>query len=258
MASIWTGAIAFGLVNIPVKLLSATEDSSLDLDMLDKKDHEKIHFKRVNEKTGKEVPWKQIVKAYNYEGRYVVLDDKDFEMASPAQTKEISLDFFCDEGEIDPIYYETSYFLEPEKSGGRAYLLLHTALASSGKAAVGSFVLRNREHLCVIRPYGSILLLQRIKFTAELRKPEAVSLPAKSSVKPAELKMAKALIEQLSGPFDISKMEDTYTDKLMAFIKAKAKGKKPAPAPMKVVHKASDDLLEQLKASMQTKKKRAS
>jgi len=258
MASIWTGAIAFGLVNIPVKLISATESSSLDLDMLDKKDHEKIHFKRVNEKTGKEVPWKQIVKAYQYNDRYVVLDDKDFELASPKQTKEIGLDFFCDAGKIDPIYYETSYFLEPDKSGGKAYLLLHTALADSGKVAVGSFVLRNREHLCVLRPYGNVLLLHRIKFAAELRKPDAVTLPAKSSVKPAELKMAKALIDQLTGDFDIGKLKDTYTDKLLAFIKAKAKGKKTTAAPLRVVHKASSDLLEQLKASMQPKKKKAS
>jgi DNA end-binding protein Ku len=258
MPSIWTGAIAFGLVNIPVKLFSATEESSLDLDMLDSHDFQKIHYKRVNEKTGKEVPWKQIVKGYKYENRYVVLDDKDFERASPQQTREITLDFFCASGDIDPIYYETPYWAEPEKNGARAYLLLFTALKKSGKVAVGSFVLRNREHLCVLRPYGDLLLVQKIRYSAELRDPAAVTLPARSSVKPAELKMATALIDQLTNKFDISELKDSYTGKLMQFIKAKAKGKKMVTPPLRVAHKAGTDLMEQLKASIQPKRKHAS
>jgi DNA end-binding protein Ku len=258
MASIWTGAIAFGLVNIPVKLYTATESTSLDLDMLDGHDHQKIHYKRVNEKTGKEVPWNQIIKGYKYDDRYVVLDDKDFQKASPQQTREITLDFFCPVKDIDPIYYETPYFAEPEKNGARAYLLLHTALEKSGKVAVGSFVLRNREHLCVLRPYGDILLLQQIRFAVEIRKPDAANLPARSTVKSAELKMAAALIDQLTDKFDISALKDTYTDKLMEFIKAKAKGKKTVTPPLRVAHKAGADLMEQLKASMQPKRKRAS
>lgn len=258
MASIWTGAIAFGLVNIPVKLFSATEESTLDLDMLDGHDFQKIHYKRVNEKTGKEVPWKQIVKGYKYANRYVVLEDKDFEQASPRQTREITLDFFCPLEDIDPIYYETPYWVQPEKNGARAYLLLYAALEKSGKAAVGSFVLRNREHLCVLRPYEGLLLVQKIRYSAELRDPEVVSLPSRSSVKAAELKMATALIDQLTNKFDISKLKDTYTDKLMQFIKAKAKGKKMVTSPLRVAHKAGSDLMEQLKASMRPKQKHAS
>lgn len=258
MASLWTGAIAFGLVNIPVKLFSATGEESLDLDMLDRNDGQKIHYKRVNEKTGKEVPWSSIVKGYKYNNRYIMLEDEDFEKASPGQTKEIALNFFCGAEEIDPLYYEGGYFAQPDKSGSRAYLLLMTALEKSGKVAVGSFVLRNRESLCVLRPYAGLLLVQKIRFAAELRSPDAVSLPARSSVKSAELKMATALIDQLTNKFDISDLKDTYTEKLLQFIKAKAKGKKPVTPALRVVHKAGTDLLEQLKASMQPKRKNAS
>src|SRR5579863_6505397 len=117
MRSIWTGAIGFGLVNIPVKLYSATEESALDLDMLDKKDLSNIRFRRVNENTGKEVAWGNIVKGYKLDGRYVVLTDEDFEKASPEKTRIIEISEFIDEKEVDGIYYETPYYLEPEKAG---------------------------------------------------------------------------------------------------------------------------------------------
>jgi DNA end-binding protein Ku len=123
MRSIWTGAIGFGLVTIPVKLYSAVQDSSLDLDMLDKKDHAHIRFKRVNEETGKEVEWANIVKAYDYEGKYVVLTDKDFEAASPEKTKYIEIFQFVKEEEIDSIYYENPYYVEPDKNGNKPYTL---------------------------------------------------------------------------------------------------------------------------------------
>lgn len=255
MAAIWSGAIAFGLVNIPVKLFSATQDDNLDLDMLDSHDLQRVRYKRVNEKTGKEVPWEKIVKGYKYNDHYVVLDDKDFERASPKKSREITLDFFCPLSDIESIYYETPYYAEPEKNGSRAYGLLREALTKARKAAVGSFVLRNREHLCVLRPYEKVLLVQTIRFAAEIRKPVDVAIPA---AKPAELKMATTLIDQLSADFDISSLKDTYTDQLLTFIKAKAKGKKTTSGSLKVVHVASGDLLDQLKASMQQKKKRAS
>src|SRR6185295_12317868 len=115
MRAIWTGAIGFGLVNIPIKIYSAVQGSELDLDMLDKKDHSNIRFKRVNEKTGKEVPWANIVRAYNYEGNYVVLDDEDFKKASPEKTKMIEIAEFVEEKDVDSVYYETPYYLEPAK-----------------------------------------------------------------------------------------------------------------------------------------------
>jgi DNA end-binding protein Ku len=258
MRAIWTGAIGFGLVNIPVRIFSATQDSNLDLDMLDKKDHAKIRFKRVNEESGKEVTWENIVKAYDYNGKYIVLDDEDFQKASPEKSKIIEIMEFVKEDEIQSIYYETPYYLEPQKSGVKAYALLREALKKSGKVGVGNFVMRTKESLCVLKPMESAILLQGIRFAQEVRSMEELDIPGKSTVSPAEMKMAIALIDQLSSTFDISKYKDTYSAELLKVIHAKAKGKKLEPAPMRVVHSKSRDLMDQLKESLSVKKKKAS
>ena len=250
MRSIWTGAIGFGLVNIPVKLYSASQESTLDLDMLDKKDHSKIRFQRVNESTGKEVQWKNIVKAYNLNGDYVVLDEKDFAAANPEKSKVINITSFVDVNEVDSIYFETPYFLEPDKAGEKAYRLLHDALEKSGKAGLGSFVLRSKEHLCIIKPYEDILVLNRIRFAEEIRNPSELKVPKKGKPTAAEMKMAMSLIDQLSSPFDIEKFKDTYSSELMKLIKAKAKGSKIERPVLKVTHRKTDDLMAQLKASL--------
>ncbi|MBS1665158.1 MAG: Ku protein [Bacteroidetes bacterium] len=254
MRSIWTGAIGFGLVNIPIKMYSAVQDSTLDLDMLDKKDHANIHFKRVNENTGKEVAWENIIKGYKLNDQYVVLTDEDFEKASPEKTKTISINEFVNETEIDSIYYETPYYLEPEKSGARAYALLRDALHKTGKVGFGSFVMRNKEGLCLIKPMEDILVLCRIRWAQEIRPIDEITAP-KATTKPAEMKMALELIKQLSGPFDIANYKDTYTDELLKIIKAKAKGKKPAKPALRVVHSPGKDLMSQLKASLSKGKK---
>jgi DNA end-binding protein Ku len=249
MRAIWTGAIGFGLVNIPIKLYSATEQSELDLDMLDKKDHAHIKFKRVNEETGKEIAWNNIVKGYKYQGDYVVLTDKDFEQASPKKTKFIEITDFIIEEEVDSVYFETPYFLEPEKSGTKAYALLREAFKKSGKAGVGTFVLRNKEHLCILRPYKNAIVLNRLRFDEEIRDPGKLKLP-KDKPKPTELKMALSLIDQLTTSFDIKKFKDTYTSELLKLIKAKAKGKAVKHPEMKVTHRKANDLMSQLKASL--------
>jgi DNA end-binding protein Ku len=250
MRSIWTGAIGFGLVNIPVKLMSATRQSDLNLDMLDKKDHAHIKFKRVNENTGKEIAWTNIVKGYKYQGDYVVLGDKDFEQASPKKTKLIEITDFILETEVDSMYFEMPYFLEPEKSGAKAYVLLREALKKSGKAGIGSFVLRNKEHLCILRPYENAIVLNRLRFDEEVRDPGELTLP-KVKPKATEMKMALSLIDQLTTErFDIKKFKDTYTAELLKLIKAKAKGKSIKSSPLKVTHRKTDDLMSQLKASI--------
>ena len=258
MRSIWSGAIGFGLVNIPVKLFSAVQQSDLDLDMLDKKDHSNIRFKRVNEKTGKEVEWANIVRGYNLDGQYVILSDEDFKKASPEKTKIIEIAEFVDEDKIDSMYFETPYYLEPQKAGVKAYGLLRDALKKTGKTGLASFVMRTKESLGLIKPLDDMLILQKIRYEQEIRKPEGLEIPDAES-KPAELKMAIALIDQLSASkFDISKYKDTYSDELMKMIEAKAKGKKITAPTMRVVHSKSKDLMEQLKASLETKKKKAS
>ena len=258
MRSIWTGSIGFGLVNIPIKMFSAVQDSDLDLDMLDKKDHANIKFKRVNENTGKEVSWENIVKGYKLDDRYVVLTDEDFQKASPEKTKIIGINEFVDESEIDGIYYETPYYLEPEKQGAKAYALLRDALLKTGKVGFGSFVLRNKEGLCLIKPMDKVIVLNRIRWAQEIRSTSELNIPG-GTTKPAEMKMAVQLIEQLSGPFDIDKYKDTYSNELMKLIKAKAKGGKTAAPALRVVHrKGKEDLLSQLKASLQGSKRRVS
>ena len=258
MRSIWTGAIGFGLVNIPVKLYSATQESTLSLDMLDKSDHSNIKFQRINAKTGKEVPYANIVKAYDLNGQYVVLEDEDFQKASPEKTKIIEISDFVNEIEIDSILYETPYYLEPEKSGVKPYILLREALKKSKKSGLATFVLRSKQSLAVIKATENVLMLQKIRFAEEIRDKKDLNIPD-AEAKPAELKMAMALIDQLSGPFDISKYKDTYSEELMKLINAKAKGKKlPAAPSMRVVHSKSTDLMAQLKASLGTKKRKAS
>lgn len=257
MRSIWTGAIGFGLVTIPIKLYSATEDSNINLDMLDKNNEAHIKYKRVNEETGKEVQWSDIVKGYNYEGKYVILTDKDFENASPEKSKYIDIFQFVKEEEIDSIYFEKPYFLEPDKNGDRPYALLREALKKSKMAGVGSFVLRNKENLAVIKPYEDALLLNVIRFQEEIRDYSELKLPKERTPRPGELKMAMELINQMSEPFDISKYKDSYNDKLMELIKAKAKGVKQKQTEMKVVHKETNDIMAQLKASLENRKKKA-
>jgi DNA end-binding protein Ku len=254
MRPVWTGSIGFGLVNIPVRLYTAVEDSSLDLDMLDKHDFSNIRFKRVNENTGKEVPYKNIVKGYLYHDSYVILEPEDFQSADAKKTKIIEIMNFVDDKEVDSIYYEQPYYIEPEKNGERAYALLRDALASTGKVGISTFVLRNKETLALLKPYGKGMVLNRMRFPEEIRSMDELNLPAKEKRKGKEEEMAKQLIEQLSEKFDISAFHDTYTDKLMKIIEAKAKGKKIKPHKLKVVQTDSEDLMSMLKASLGKKK----
>jgi DNA end-binding protein Ku len=222
--------------------------------MLDKKDHGKIRFKRVNENTGKEVAWENIVRGYKVGDKYVILDKTDFEKAAPEKTKHIEIKEFVDITEIDPAFFEAPYYLEPDKTGVRAYALLRDALEKTGKAGVGMFVMREKEHVCVIKPSEHALVLNRIRFAEEIRPQKDLNLPRTKS-KADELKMAVSLIDQLSKKFDPEKYKDDYSERLMKVIKAKSKGKSVPFTPMKVVHSKSEDLMEQLKASLSTKRK---
>lgn len=258
MRAIWTGAISFGLINIPVKLFSAVQDSTLDMDMLDKNDHSNIKFKRVNETTGKEVAYGNIVKGYKIEDKYVILDDEDFEAADAEKTKTIDILNFTLEKEIDSLYYEQPYYLEPDKGAMKAYALLRDALEASGKVGVTSFVMRNKEGLAILKPYKDVIVLNRIRFQQEIRDTSELKLPAVSKTKVKEMEMANKLVEQLTEKFDITSYKDEYTEKLLKIIKDKAKGKKQAAPKLKVVHKQNDDLMEMLKASLENKKKKSS
>jgi DNA end-binding protein Ku len=255
MRAIWTGSISFGLINIPIKMFSAVQESSLDMDMLDASDHSNIKFKRVNEKSGKEVTFANIVKGYKIDDKYIIVEDEDFEAADAIKTKTIDIQSFAYEKEIESIYYEQPYYLEPDKGAMNAYGLLRDALEATGKVGVTSFVLRNKESLAILKPYKNVILLNRIRFEQEIRDTAELKLPAISKKKTKEMDMANKLVEQLTEKFDISSYKDEYTDKLLKIIKSKAKGKKqPKTAKLEVVHKQSDDLLSMLKASLEKKK----
>ncbi len=256
MRAIWTGAIGFGLVNIPVRIYTATEQATLDLDMLDKRNHANIKYQRINESTGKVVPWEDIIKGYKYEGTYIEVTDEDFEKASPEKSKIININEFVPEAEIDTMYFDTPYYLEPGKGGEKAYALLHKALEETGKVAIGSFVMRTRGNLCLLKatPDG-IITLVRMRFAEDIRPAEDLKIPAASSVKPAELKMAISLINQLTPKkFDITKYKDTYNDELLKLIHAKAKGKKIAQPKFKMVKNNTTNIMSQLRESLKTKK----
>jgi DNA end-binding protein Ku len=249
MRAIWTGAIGFGLVNIPVKIYSATQDSRPDFDLLDRKSLERVRYKRVNERTGKEVAWDNIVKGHYLKDRYIVLEDADFEEASPEKTKLINLQSFVRESDIDSVYFESPYYLSPQKGGEKAYSLLLKALDKTKKAALSTFVMRNTESLAVIRPYQGLLLLNKLRFYEELRPIKEVNVSLTRISKP-EMDMAMQLIKRHTGSFNIEDYQDEYSKELLKLIRAKAKGKRPVVRKLKLPRTESKDLLEQLKASL--------
>ena len=258
MRAIWNGAIGFGLVNIPIKLYSATEESNLDLDMLDKEDLSNIQFKRINAKTGKEVKYENIVKGYKLEDQYIVLTEEDFNEVSPEKSKILNIKQFVNIQEIDSAYFETSYFLEPQKNGEDAYRLLLNALIKTKMAGIGTFILREKEILCLVRPYEEkILMVNRMRYPEELRSFEDLKLPSAKKPQTEELKMAESLIKQLQTTFDPDKFKNTYNEDLMKIIEAKAKGKTKKTEAKEEVSTTATDLMAQLKASLEAGKMKA-
>jgi DNA end-binding protein Ku len=250
MRPTWNGSIGFGLVNIPVKMYVATEESNISFSQLDKSDHAKIRYKKVNENTGKEVKTDEIVKGYKLDGNYVIIDDEDFQKAAPEKIDHLEIQQFVAEKDIDAVYYEKPYYLEPDKSGAKAYNLLRDALKKEGKAGLGTVVYHNKEWVCLIKPLRNVLVLHRLRFSDEIRSEQGIVIPD-IPVKAEEIKMASMLIAQLTRPFKPEEYRDTYSEKLMKVIEAKAKGKSPAVKTMKVVHSsATVDLMAQLKASL--------
>lgn len=254
MRSIWKGSIGFGLVNIPIKLYSGVQNSNLDLDMLDERDHAKIRFQRINEDTHKEVPYDRIVRGYFLKDRYIVLDEHDFEEAAPEKNKIIELENFVDIKDISPVYYETSYYTEPEKQGAKAYALLLKALEKSKKAGIARFVLRSTENLCVIHPMDGVIVITKIRFQEEIRDMKDLKKVNDSSITKKEMDVGLALIKQYSSNFDISAFKDEYSAELLKIIKAKAKGKRVVVKKMKPQKASSDNLYDQLMQSLGKKR----
>jgi DNA end-binding protein Ku len=222
--ALWRGAISFGLIYVPVEVHTASKDNTLPLHLLDSRDFAPVGYQRVNKKTGREVDWSHIVKGYEYKkGDFVALVDADFKHANVKASETIEIDTFCDVSQIPAMYYEKPYYLAPAKGGDKVYTLLREALASTGKVAVATFVMHQRQHLCSIAPQGATLMLLTLRFADEV-------LPAtedKSAAKigAAELAMAKQLVQSMEGNFTASKFKDTYRADLKRRIQEKIRNK---------------------------------
>jgi DNA end-binding protein Ku len=254
--SIWRGAISFGLVHIPIRLYSASRIRELKYKMLHKQDLSEIRYARICKADGKEIPWKDIVKGYAFkEGDYAILTEEDFDKADPKKSRTIEISDFTEEDQIDTMYYDTPYYLEPEKGAAKAYTLLCEALKQSKKVAVGHFVFHHHEHLGIIRAHGNLLILHQLRYSSEIIDAKDLAVP-KVPVPKKELDMALKLIGQLTKPFKASSYSDTYTDQIKAIIKKKSKGqrvaiKKEPEAKSVKVH----DILSLLKSSIDERKK---
>jgi DNA end-binding protein Ku len=250
----WNGSISFGLVTIPVALYPATRREELSFRLLRSSDHSPVNYKRVAEADGKEVPWKEIVKGYEYEkGKFVILKEDDFkrvDLEAAAQTIDI-MDF-VDVGEINPMYFQKPYYLEPQKGGDKAYALLREALSDSGKIGIAKVVIRTREHLAGVKAQGKAIILEIMHFGDELVDADSLKFPKKELAREREITMAKKLIDGMSSKWEPEKYEDDYKTQLMDMIKEKMKDpKKEHPLP-KTSKKPSNviDLMSVLEESL--------
>ncbi len=253
--AIWKGSISFGLVNIPIGLYPATRKEDLKFRLLRKADLSPVNYKRVAEKDGKEVPWDQIVKGYEYEkGKYVVLKEEDFQRVDLEATQTVDILDFVDLEDIDPMYFYKPYYLEPQKGGDKAYTLLRDSLKQKKKVGIAKVVIKTREYLAGVKPADGALVLELMHFADELVDTGKLSIPKKADVGKRELHMATALIDSMSAKWDPEKYKDDYREALMHVIeeKVEAGGKeieeKPRKAakPTKVI-----DLVKVLQQSLE-------
>ena len=252
MRPIWNGSISFGLINIPVRMFSGVNPrEGIDLDMLHKEDHAPIRYARICRKDGKEIPWSDIVKGYEYrDGDYVVLTQKELADIDAKKTQTVDVQQFVDENDIDIRYFEKPYYLEAVKGGEKAYALLRLVLEKSGKLALVKFVMHEREHVAVIKPLGRALVLEQMRFPTDLRAPRELHLPTDKDVTQKEVEMALKLVRQETKPFIAEDLHDTYTEELEEVIKAKTKGKKIAKPSKASETTNAKDLMSALKASL--------
>jgi len=260
MRAIWKGNISFALVSIPISLFSATRRNELSFHHLHKKDMSPVSYKRFCDTEDVELAWEEITKGYEYEkGQYVEITDEDLDKADVELTKTIQIVEFVQEEEIDPIYFDKPYYLEPQKGGERAYALMRDALAESKKVGIAKVVLKSREHLAAVKSIRDMMTLQTMRFAHEIVDAGSLNLPQKTEISKKEMDLAHMLIDSMSDKFDPGKYKDDYYDKVLEIIQMKIAGVSPqvpaakGPAPTRVV-----DLMEVLKQSLtETKKNKA-
>ena len=248
--AIWSGAISFGLINVPVRMFSAIQENDLRFHMVPEKDGSRIGYDKVAKKDGKPVDDDDIVKAYETaKGKLVYLSDDDFEAAQTKGYHSIDVTDFVPYEQIDPIYFEHTYYLGPQDGAEKVYALLVQALERSGLVGIGSFVMRQREQLGCIRVREGALTLEKLFFADEVRDPDTITPSRRVKVEKRELRMATELIDRFSGDFDPSKYRDTYRDALLKVIRQKQKGKE-IKVPERQEPSTPDDLMEALRASL--------
>ena len=255
MRAIWKGSISFGLVNIPIALYPATRKEELSFRLLRRTDLSPVNYKRVAEKDGKEVPWDDIVKGYEYEkGKYVVLKDEDFQRVDLEATQTVDIQDFVDQEEIDPMFFYKPYYLEPQKGGDKAYALLRESLEKSKKVGIAKVVIKTRQYLAGVKPERDALVLELMHFAEELADPSKLHVPKKIEMGRREMNMAAALVDSMSSKWNPAKYHDDYREVLMEVVeeKVEAGGKeieekpKKAPKPTKVI-----DLVSVLQQSLE-------
>ena len=252
--AIWSGAISFGLVNVPVKLYSATSPKTVRFHQLSSKTGARIKQKRVDSTTGEEVAFDDIVKGYELTpDRYVMIDPEELDALDPKATKTIDIEEFADLTEIDPIYYDHSYYLAPTTGGAKAYRLLLDAMREANKVAIGRIVIRSKQQLCALRPTGDVMTLSTMLFGDEVLSPDRLDeldAVGEAEASPRELTMAQQLIESLSADFDPSKFKDDYRERVIDLIERKAAGEEIAVAPEAEDISPAPDLMAALEASL--------
>jgi DNA end-binding protein Ku len=261
----WKGSISFGLVEIPVTLRPALQSNDLSFTLLNRKDFAPVGYKRYDKNTGKEVPWDEIVRGYEYEpDEYVVLTDEELRRANAKATQSIEIVEFVDGAEIDPLYFDTPYYVEPQRKGSKAYALLREALQKSGKVGIARVVLRTRQHVAALLVRGEALVLNLLRYAHEIRAADTIEAPAKNGVNPREVQMAEKLIEGMTEKWKPASFRDEYREDVMALVKKKVqshqthtitepeKGEE-APAPRREVV----DLMPLLKQSLERRGGRA-
>jgi DNA end-binding protein Ku len=253
MRSIWKGAISFGLVSIPVKLYSATEERDVAFHQVRRSDGSRIRYKRVAAADGEEVPFSEIAKGYELPGgEMVVLTDDDFAGLPLSTSRAIEVLEFVPLEQVDPIYFAKSYYLEPDRTGAKPYALLRNSLERSGRVALVKIAIRSREQLATLRVRDGVFVLETMLWPDEVRTPDFPFLEEQAEVRPQELTMAETLIETLSGDFDPSQYRDSYREALQAVIDAKVAGKEVvAPAAEGPAPDAAGDLMAALRASVE-------
>ena len=262
--SIWKGAISFGLVHVPVSLHTATDEQEIDFDWLDKRTMDRVGYKRINKRTGKEIDKKNIVKGVKLQGdEYVVLSDDEIRNAYPKRTQTIAIETFVKASDVSFVYVEKPYYLAPEGKAQRVYALLREALNRAGVIGIARFVLHNKEHLAALIPAGPALMLGTLRWANEIRSPAALDLPDEgaSSLKPAELKMAQQLIAQMTSHWKPEQFSDDFTSAIHALVEKKSKaGKKATVEPFEEAPDRGEsnvvDLTELLRQSLSSKSRR--